>query len=126
MQLEWNFISSRACDWVGSATPRNRRLPRWNSGSALCLVISSSLTSFSGIGFGFSVVASISGMPNSIEATRVTSPPSIRCLSNSQLVSETFCWLESSTALRTSASGRTFSTTNRRAMPDRPTTDGCA
>ena len=41
----WNLISSIACRLVGSATPRNRRLPRLNSGSTRCLASSLSLTS---------------------------------------------------------------------------------
>jgi hypothetical protein len=40
----WNLISSMACRLVGSATPRNRRLPRLNSGSTRCLASSLSET----------------------------------------------------------------------------------
>ena len=48
MWLDWNLISSSARRLVGSETPTNRRLPRLNSGSAVCFVIRSSLTSFIG------------------------------------------------------------------------------
>ena len=72
MQLEWNLISSSACDCIGSAMPTNRRLPRLNSGNAWCLVISASLIRLIGIDAWDSVLTSIIGMPNSAEATCVS------------------------------------------------------
>ncbi len=72
MWLDWNLISSSACRLVGSDTPTNRRLPRLNSGSALCLEIRSSRTRRSGICARSSAWMSNSGMPNSAEEASAT------------------------------------------------------
>ena len=78
MQLEWNLISSSACDCIGSAMPTNSRLPRRNNGSAWCLLIKASLIRSNGMVVGFSAVTSIVGMPNSADAIRVNSALSTR------------------------------------------------
>src|SRR5712671_7594447 len=57
-----------ACMFVGSATARNSRLPRRNTGSTRCLARSLSLTSRTASRSRVSASRSSSGTPNSFEA----------------------------------------------------------
>jgi hypothetical protein len=64
----WKRISSSACRLVGSATARNRRLPRFISGITRCFCSSLSLTEPNASMSGTIASMSSSGTPNSFEA----------------------------------------------------------
>ncbi len=72
-RLVWNLISSMACMFVGSATARNSRLPRRNTGRTRCLASSLSLTRRTVSRSRFSASRSNNGTPNSFEAATAMS-----------------------------------------------------
>ena len=120
---EWlvlNLISSSARRLVGSDTPTNRRLPRLNSGRALCAWMSFSSTSLTGAFLRSSARASNSGMPNSLAAAAATTPADASPFCTRKLTRGIFWRAAASAALRASSSPRAPSMTSRRAMPLRP------
>src|SRR2546429_2224241 len=109
-----------ACMFVGSATARNSRLPRRNTGSTRCLARSLSLTSRTASRSRLSASRSSSGTPNSLEAATAMSRAFATPLDTSWV---TTLVLRSRAALRASsiaASSTTPSCTRRWGRPPRP------